>query len=85
MPKARFVSAMGFLFAGEISRTLLGAICLQYAAGDIDYTEEGGYQKVRWKQFALDFDEIPPHQAPMSDFEEILADPRTISQIATQV
>ena len=75
MPKARFQAAMGFLFAGDISRALLKEIALKYAAGDVDYTEAGGFTKVKWKQFAIDFDETPCHEAAMSDFDEVLADP----------
>ena len=39
MSKARFTSAVGFLFAGAISRDLLKAICYRYGTGDRDLTE----------------------------------------------
>ena len=34
-------------------------ICQAYGTGDPDLREPGGYLKVQWKQFAIDFDNIP--------------------------
>jgi hypothetical protein len=60
MPKARFCSAMGELFKGiRLTHELLIMICQAYGTGDPDPREPGGYLKVQWKQFAIDFDNIP--------------------------
>jgi len=60
MMKSRFRAAMGTIFNGVgISHECLNGICLKYCAGDPDPGEPGGYLKVRWKQFAIDFDDIP--------------------------
>jgi len=64
MTKNRFRSTMGTLFRGNLSLDVLNQICTRYAAGDPDPREPGGYLKVRWKAFAIDFDEVPPLPPP---------------------
>ena len=64
MTKNRFRSTMGTLFRGNLSLDVLNQICARYAAGDPDPREPGGYLKVRWKAFAIDFDEVPPLPPP---------------------
>ena len=60
MAKNRFQCAMGTIFNGiDLKRDVLIAICEAYATGDPDPSEEGGHMKVRWKQFAIDFDDFP--------------------------
>ena len=60
MAKSRFQCAMGTIFNGiDLKRDVLIAICEAYATGDPDPSEEGGHMKVRWKQFAIDFDDFP--------------------------
>ena len=63
MDKNRFRSTMGLLFMGSISRDALAAICDAYKAGHPDPSEPGCYTQVRWKQFAIDFDNVPPPEA----------------------
>jgi len=56
----QFRSTMGLLFKGfHLQNYMLDLICNMYGEGDPD-THMGGYQKVQWKQFAIDFDEIQP-------------------------
>ena len=64
MTKNRFRSTMGVLFRGRLSNDVLNAIAIQYGVGDLDPREPGSYMKVRWKQFAIDFDNIPPAPPP---------------------
>ena len=62
MDKRRFRSTMGTLFRGAVSLETLNAICHHYRAGhpDPDPSEPlDSYTQVRWKQFAIDFDEVP--------------------------
>ncbi len=50
----------GELFKGiRLTHELLIMICQAYGTGDPDPREPGGYLKVQWKQFAIDFDNIP--------------------------
>ena len=58
MDKNRFRSTIGLLFAGSVSRDVLAAICHAYRAGHPDPGEADGYTQVRWKQFAIDFDNV---------------------------
>ena len=37
---------------------------LQYGVGDPDPREPGMQMRVKWKQFAIDFDNIPPAPPP---------------------
>lgn len=64
MTKNRFRSTMGTLFRGRLHREVLDAICAQYGTGDPDPREPGTYRYVRWKQFAIDFDNLPPLPPP---------------------
>jgi len=59
MDKNRFRSTMGVLFAGSVTSADLRAICHVYRAGHPDPAEQDGYTQVRWKQFAIDFDNVP--------------------------
>lgn len=61
MDKNRFRSTLAFLFKGAITEQLLLDICARYKAGhpDPNPQEPDGYSQVKWKLFALDFDEIP--------------------------
>jgi len=62
MPKSKFCSALGIIFAGssKLSHQVLLDICRLYGCGDIDRnTRDGTYLYVQWEQFAKDFDELP--------------------------
>ena len=62
MDKNRFRSTMGTLFMGSVSAELLRAICYHWRAGHPDPDPNEGpnaYSQVRWKQFAIDFDNVP--------------------------
>jgi len=75
---------MGLLFTGFVTGDVLQAICQAYKAGHPDPADEGGYSQVRWKQFAIDFDnvplaqewgELPPcHPALMHELMQLRAD-----------
>ena len=59
MPKSRFRSLMAVLFSNvSLSNSLLDRICDAYPAGDAD--PAGGFLKVKWREFAVDFDEQVP-------------------------
>ena len=59
---------MGVLFRGRLSNDVLNAICIQYGVGDPCPREPGSFTRVRWKQFAIDFDNIaPPPPPPLPD------------------
>jgi len=62
---------------------VLMRICLEYGTGDADPGEQGGYQKVMWKQFAIDFDDIPATNDLQSDWSEVLADPALYAELRT--
>ena len=64
MTKNRFRATMGVLFRGKINPDVLNAICIQYACGDPDPREPGSFRQVKWKKFAIDFDNIPPAPPP---------------------
>lgn len=64
MTKNRFRSTMGTLFRGNLKKWVLDAICAQYGTGDPDPREPGTYRYVRWKKFAIDFDNVPPLPPP---------------------
>jgi len=64
MSKNRFRSTMGTLFRGRLNQDVLNAICIHYGVGDPDPRERGSFTKVRWKRFAIDFDNIPPPPPP---------------------
>jgi len=87
MQKYSFRSAMGTIFQGiDLSRSLLLAICQAYGTGDLDpgmgqSGDDGGFLHVRFKQFANDFDAVPIPEAPMSDFEEVKADPQMYKEM----
>lgn len=82
MAKNRFQCAMGTIFNGiDLKRDLLIAVCEAYATGDLDPSEEGGHMKVRWKQFAIDFDDFPMPLKAHSDFDEVLADPQMYREL----
>ncbi len=84
MAKNRFRAAMGTMFQGiNLSSHLLDKICNVYNAGDPDPREPGTWQKVFWKQFAIDFDNIPIPVDALSDFEEVLADPQLYKELRT--
>ena len=58
--EVHYISPISPLYLPYISqRDVLIAICEAYATGDPDPSEEGGHMKVRWKQFAIDFDDFP--------------------------
>lgn len=59
MLRSRFTSAMGTMFKGGLSIKLLEDMCKAYAAGDRDPERPDLPTKVRWKQFAIEFDEVP--------------------------
>ena len=63
MDTQRFKSTMGLLFGGALASDVLLACCLQYGSGGPD---PGGreYCQVRWKQFAIDFDNVPLAKEP---------------------
>jgi hypothetical protein len=84
MTKHTFTSAMGIIFNGiKLTPDLLRAICLAYAAGDPDVGEPGTYTMVRFKQFAIDFDDVALPADSTSDFGEVLADPQLYKELRT--
>ena len=64
MTKNRFRSTMGTLFRGNLEAEVLNALCAQYGTGDPDPREAGTFRFVRWKQFAIDFDNVAPLPPP---------------------
>ena len=61
MPKNRFQAAMTDMFKGTaIQMRTLDLIATTYGTGDPDPREPGEFLKVKWKQFAIDFDEQVP-------------------------
>jgi hypothetical protein len=64
MTKNRFRSTMGTLFRGNLKKWVLDALCAQYGTGDPDPREAGTFRFVRWKQFAIDFDNVAPLPPP---------------------
>ena len=64
MTKNRFRSTMGTLFRGNLKKWVLDALCAQYGTGDPDPREPGTFRFVRWKQFAIDFDNVAPLPPP---------------------
>ena len=65
MAKNRFRATMGMLFkGGSLDKASLDTICTRYGTGDPDPREPGTFMQVRWKQFAKDFDEVPPMPPP---------------------
>ena len=76
MPKHRFVTSMGTIFKQiKLETDVLLRIVQAYGAGDPDPGEPGTLTLVRWKQFAIDFDEIEPApvEAPGVVDEKLLA------------
>ncbi len=68
MTKNRFRSTLGTLFRGNLSTATLDEICRRYGTGEADPREAGSFRQVRWKQFAIDFDEVPlPGAPPLPD------------------
>ena len=56
MRKNRFRSCLAILFPSvQLSSELLDKICDAYSAGDPDLSPAGGFCKVRWREFAVDF------------------------------
>ena len=43
---------------------MLNEVCATWGHGDPDPNEEGLFTHVRWKQFAIDFDNIMPTPMP---------------------
>jgi len=64
MPRNRFIATMGVIFRGNVTTEVLDHICAAYGTGDPDPRKEGCYLQVRWKQFAIDFDNTPPLPPP---------------------
>jgi len=83
MAKNRFRAAMGAMFKGECGHEILNGICRAYGTGDKDLRDPGGYQKVMFKEFALDFDNMaPPVVLEPSPEEELMASLRTMRLFA---
>jgi len=79
MAKNRFRSAMGAMFKGDASTAVLDGICRVYGTGDKDPRDPSSYQKVLFKQFAVDFDNLsmPPEAAILAP-EALMADLRVL-------
>ena len=72
MPKNRFQAAMTDMFKGTaIQMRTLDLIATTYGTGDPDPREPGEFLKVKWKQFAIDFDDIAvPEEKAREPFDE---------------
>lgn len=84
MDTARFKSVLGLLFGGELTQPILQSICAHYGTNGLD---AGGidYCSVRWKQFAIDFDEVPVvEEEEMETDPELMAALRAMRTEATQ-
>jgi len=67
MDRQRFVSTLGVLFAGSLSQEDLKLFCIKYGCDGADPQEPDVQLKVDWKQFAIDFDNIPAPPDPVPD------------------
>jgi len=66
MKKDRFTSTLGILFAGRLSVDMLNAFSTLYGTGV--RSGDGSYEKVKWQDFAEDFDNIPLPQDAHTHF-----------------
>ena len=86
MAKGRFQAAMGDIFKG-IPYAALKVISREYGAGDPDPRDPGGFMQVKWKQFAIDFDEIElaPRRGPdPEDMKDMLPALLQLRRVATK-
>ena len=64
MDRTQFISTLGMLFPGaELKPGVVEELCESYGVGDRD-PRHGGFRLVRWKQFAVDFDDVVPTPTP---------------------
>ena len=85
MPKNRFRAALGTIFKGaKLSDAQLKQVSIAYGTGDPDPREPGTRNRVLYKQFAIDFDEIlPPAPAVVGALDEaMLAELRMLKRAA---
>ena len=86
MAKGRFQAAMGDIFKG-IPYAALKVISREYGAGDPDPRDPGGFMQVKWKQFAIDFDEIelaPTRGPDPEDMKDMLPALLQLRRVATK-